>query len=256
MTNSTLINPSYGTTWIWWAMAAFMASILGATMLTRRVVEPLSTLSNYARNFGRGVMPASLPEDSGPEEIREVNSSFNRMVQDITRMEKDREMLLAGVSHDLRTPITRLRLETEMADLPEDTRRNMVSDLEQMENDRQPVPSPTPAAATQPLGARRPRQRPCGRRHVTAPRLASDPDRQDSRATSIADDVIVRCAPARALPRRAEPHHERAALRQERRRHPASDNAGDAGKGHGCAHRERRGPGPGHESGRPPDAAL
>ena len=78
-------------------------------------------------------MPASLPEDSGPEEIREVNSSFNRMVQDITRMEKDREMLLAGVSHDLRTPITRLRLETEMADLPEETRQNMVSDLEQME---------------------------------------------------------------------------------------------------------------------------
>ncbi len=133
MTNSTLINPSYGTTWMWWALAAFVASILGATMLTRRVVEPLSTLSSYARDFGRGVMPAALPEESGPEEIREVNSSFNRMVQDITRMEKDREMLLAGVSHDLRTPITRLRLETEMADLPEETRENMVSDLEQME---------------------------------------------------------------------------------------------------------------------------
>ena len=133
MTNSTLINPSYGTTWMWWALAAFVASILGATLLTRRVVEPLITLSSYARDFGRGVMPASLPEDSGPEEIREVNSSFNRMVQDITRMEKDREMLLAGVSHDLRTPITRLRLETEMADLPEETRQNMVSDLEQME---------------------------------------------------------------------------------------------------------------------------
>ena len=133
MTNSTLINPSYGTTWMWWALAAFVASILGATLLTRRVVEPLSTLSSYARNFGRGVMPASLPEDSGPEEIREVNSSFNRMVQDITRMEKDREMLLAGVSHDLRTPITRLRLESEMADFPEETRQNMVSDLEQME---------------------------------------------------------------------------------------------------------------------------
>lgn len=134
MTNSTLISPFYGTTWIWWALAALMASILGVTVLTRRLIAPLRQLSDNAQNFGRGVMPQALPEDSGPEELREVNKSFNRMVQDITRMESDREMLLAGVSHDLRTPITRLRLETELANLPDDTRQNMVSDLEQMEN--------------------------------------------------------------------------------------------------------------------------
>lgn len=134
MTNSTLINPLYGTTWVWWALAALVASILGATILTQRITAPLNKLSECARDFGRGVMPQTLPEDSGPAELREVNSSFNRMVQDITRMENDREMLLAGVSHDLRTPITRLRLETEMADLPDDTHTNMVSDLEQMEN--------------------------------------------------------------------------------------------------------------------------
>ncbi len=190
MTNSTLINPSYGTTWIWWAMAAFVASILGATMLTRRVVEPLSTLSNYARNFGRGVMPASLPEDSGPEEIREVNSSFNRMVQDITRMEKDREMLLAGVSHDLRTPITRLRLETEMADLPEDTRRNMVSDLEQMEM----IVNQFMAYArrsTQPLEAVDLSK--TVRQAIHGARLEIDPTVKLN--LSIADDVIVRAHP-------------------------------------------------------------
>ena len=49
-------------------------------------------------------------------------------------MEADRELLLAGVSHDLRTPITRLRLEVELASLPDDSRAAMVSDLEQMEN--------------------------------------------------------------------------------------------------------------------------
>lgn len=133
MSNLTLINPSYGTTWIWWALASLVASILGATALTRRVIDPLNKLSAAARAFGRGTMPANLPEESGPIELREVNSSFNRMVQDITRVENDREMLLAGVSHDLRTPITRLRLETEMANLPDDTRNNMISDLEQME---------------------------------------------------------------------------------------------------------------------------
>ena len=133
MSNLTLINPSYGTTWIWWALASLVASILGATALTRRVIDPLNKLSAAARAFGRGTMPANLPEESGPIELREVNSSFNRMVQDITRVENDREMLLAGVSHDLRTPITRLRLETEMANLPDDTRNNMISALEQME---------------------------------------------------------------------------------------------------------------------------
>lgn len=132
-TNATILNPPYGKTWLWWALAAFVASILCAVLITSRLTAPLNQLSLTAREFGRGRVPKTLSEDSGPEEIRELNASFNRMVQDITRVEKDREVLLAGVSHDLRTPITRLRLETEMADLPEDTHRAMVSDLEQME---------------------------------------------------------------------------------------------------------------------------
>lgn len=132
-TNATILNPPYGKTWLWWALAAFVASILCAVLITSRLTAPLNQLSLTAREFGRGRVPKTLPEDSGPEEIRELNASFNRMVQDITRVEKDREVLLAGVSHDLRTPITRLRLETELADLPEDTHRAMVSDLEQME---------------------------------------------------------------------------------------------------------------------------
>ncbi len=132
-TNATILDPPYGKTWLWWALAAFIASILCAILITSRLTAPLNQLSVNAREFGRGRMPKALPEDSGPEELREVNSSFNRMVKDITRMEKDREVLIAGVSHDLRTPITRLRLETELADLPKETHEAMVSDLEQME---------------------------------------------------------------------------------------------------------------------------
>ncbi|MCF0253342.1 MAG: HAMP domain-containing protein [Duodenibacillus sp.] len=130
--SSSLLKPPYGTTWLWWALSALIASVLLTTFIAHRLVSPLARLTECARVFGRGDKPPALPEASGPEEIREVNKSFNRMVEDITRMERDREMLLAGVSHDLRTPITRLMLETEMAGLPEETRANMVSDLEQM----------------------------------------------------------------------------------------------------------------------------
>ena len=133
LTRSTLINPIYGTSWLWWALAAFIGTILGSILISQRLSSPLKEIAEYARKVGRGLTPPSLPEDSGPVELREVNSAFNRMVQDIQNMENGREMLLAGVSHDLRTPITRLRLEAEIANLPDETRESMVSDLEQME---------------------------------------------------------------------------------------------------------------------------
>jgi two-component system osmolarity sensor histidine kinase EnvZ len=133
LARSALINPNYGTAWLWWALAALVGTILGSVLISQRLSSPLKEIAEYARKVGRGLTPPSLPEDSGPSELREVNSAFNRMVQDIQNMENGREMLLAGVSHDLRTPITRLRLEAEIADLPDETRESMVSDLEQME---------------------------------------------------------------------------------------------------------------------------
>jgi two-component system osmolarity sensor histidine kinase EnvZ len=78
-------------------------------------------------------MPAPLPE-KGPAEIRTVNQSFNRMVADLGKLEQDRAVLLAGISHDLRTPLTRLRLELEINDLPEETRAAMAGDIEQMDS--------------------------------------------------------------------------------------------------------------------------
>ena len=133
MTRKKLFDRPSGTSWLWWGIIAFMLSTLGATLLTRHTVEPLANLSRAAKALGRGQTPEELP-DTGLTEIREVNKSFNIMVKDLSRMEEDRELLLAGVSHDLRTPITRLRLEVELADLPEDSRNAMVQDMEQMEN--------------------------------------------------------------------------------------------------------------------------
>lgn len=133
MTRQNLFDHPTGTSWLWWAAIAFLLSTIGATLLTRHTVEPLANLSRAARALGHGKVPEELP-DAGLAEIREVNRSFNTMVKDLSRMEEDRELLLAGVSHDLRTPITRLRLEVELAGLPDDSRDAMVQDLEQMEN--------------------------------------------------------------------------------------------------------------------------
>ena len=134
-TKDDVLDPPYGTAWLWWAVAAGLASLFGATLLARHVAQPLARLSAFAGQISKGMKPVPLPEDASTSEIQAVNVSFNRMVEDLAHMEADRELLLAGVSHDLRTPITRLRLELELAsDLPDDSREAMVSDLEQMEN--------------------------------------------------------------------------------------------------------------------------
>lgn len=131
---SDLLDPPFGTAWIWWAFVAFLVGTMGATVLTQRTVRPLAELSAAAKKLGRGEKPDPLPENTRTAEIEAVNRSFNHMVQELERMEDDRELLLAGVSHDLRTPLTRMRLEIELSNLSEDSRDAMVSDLEQMES--------------------------------------------------------------------------------------------------------------------------
>jgi two-component system osmolarity sensor histidine kinase EnvZ len=121
-----------GTQWIGWATVALLLSIVGAVLITRVINLPLARLSEAARELGTGRTPAPLPAN-GPAEIRTVNESFNRMVTDLGKLEEDRAVLLAGISHDLRTPLTRLSLELEMANLPADARGAMISDLEQMD---------------------------------------------------------------------------------------------------------------------------
>ena len=121
-----------GTQWIGWAAIAAIASLLAAVAITRVVNRPLARLSEAASELGAGNTPEPLPE-SGPAEIATVNASFNRMVADLAQTERDRAVLLAGISHDLRTPMTRMRLEVEVSDLSEEARANIVADLEQMD---------------------------------------------------------------------------------------------------------------------------
>jgi len=123
---------SVGTRWIGWAAIAAIASLLAAVVITRAVNRPLARLSDAAAELGAGRTPEPLPE-TGPAEIATVNASFNRMVADLAQSERDRAVLLAGISHDLRTPLTRMRLEVEISDLPPEARANIVADLEQVD---------------------------------------------------------------------------------------------------------------------------
>lgn len=121
-----------GVQWLGWITVTLILSLVGAVFISRLINQPLANLSSAARAVARGKNPTPLPE-KGPAEIREANQNFNQMVHDLHQIESDRAVILAGTSHDLRTPIARMLLEVEMAQLPDATRQGMQSDLGQME---------------------------------------------------------------------------------------------------------------------------
>ncbi|SOD93830.1 ATP-binding protein [Caenispirillum bisanense] len=97
----------------------------------RRAVRPLRTLEAAAVRLGVDVRTEPLPE-TGPREVRRAAAAFNEMQRRLTRYVEDRTRMLAAISHDLRTPITRLRLRAELMD-DETDRDKMLADLEDME---------------------------------------------------------------------------------------------------------------------------
>jgi two-component system, OmpR family, osmolarity sensor histidine kinase EnvZ len=115
-----------------WASIALVLSLIGAVFISTLINQPLSRLTAAARAIAKGKQPDQLPE-SGPTEIREANRSFNQMVADLARIESDRAVILAGISHDLRTPLARMQLEVEMAHLSDEARDGMHTDLAQMD---------------------------------------------------------------------------------------------------------------------------
>jgi two-component system, OmpR family, osmolarity sensor histidine kinase EnvZ len=128
-----IFSESVGREWMAWAALAAIISLLVAAAIAGLVNRPLAELSRAAAELGAGRTPRNLP-DRGPPEIRMVNRSFNRMVDSLDRHERERAILLAGISHDLRTPLTRLRLELEMSALPDEARDAMIGDLDQLDS--------------------------------------------------------------------------------------------------------------------------
>ncbi|AOB32180.1 histidine kinase [Bordetella sp. H567] len=122
-----------GIEWLGWGATALLLSLVGAAVSVGFVNRPLSRLARAAQVLSRGETPAPLPEN-GPLEIRDLNASFNRMAKDIRQTEADRELMLAGISHDLRTPLARMRLEIEMSGVSEDARQAIDDDLAQIDH--------------------------------------------------------------------------------------------------------------------------
>lgn len=118
--------------WAQWSAAVLLLSLIGAAAISRKISAPLSKLAFAARTLAQGKKPDALPE-IGSTEVIEANHSFNQMVNDLEQADADRALMLAGISHDLRTPLARMQLEIEMANLSETERSGMRDDIEMMD---------------------------------------------------------------------------------------------------------------------------
>jgi two-component system osmolarity sensor histidine kinase EnvZ len=115
-----------------WMIVVVALLLIAAFLFARYLSRPLRELSAAVARVGRGETVPALPE-SGPSEIAAVNRGFNAMTASLARNEQDRALLLAGVSHDLRTPLARLRLGVEMSAPDEPMRKGMVADIDEMD---------------------------------------------------------------------------------------------------------------------------
>ncbi|RYF83835.1 MAG: HAMP domain-containing protein [Comamonadaceae bacterium] len=123
-----------GRTWLTWLVTAIVLSMAGSALITRFINRPLKQLSRATTQVREGEYEAHrLDEHARTNEIRAVNIGFNRMADQLAKIEQDRAVMLAGISHDLRTPLARLRLETEMSVADEDARAHMAADIQQLD---------------------------------------------------------------------------------------------------------------------------
>jgi signal transduction histidine kinase len=99
-----------------------LAVILVAWWTARRVVSPMRVLAIGADRLGRGLDTDPLPM-SGPSEVRDTTRAFNQMKDRLTRFVNERTQMLAALSHDLRSPLTAMRLRIEMLDETDDSNR-------------------------------------------------------------------------------------------------------------------------------------
>ena len=126
------LEPDFATQWIGWGLFALLLSLVGAWFIASRISRPLAALTRAAQQVGRGEHVDPAPE-AGPREIRMLATAFNQMSADLERLERDRAMVLAGISHDLRTPLARLRLGLEMIGGDRSMSEGLAADIDEMD---------------------------------------------------------------------------------------------------------------------------
>lgn len=121
--------------WLWWGALVGLLSLLGAYLIASRINRPLNLLVYAADRLRNGEPAPRLPEDS-MDELQEVSKTFNEMAESLMRLDSERTLLLAGVSHDIRTPLARLRIAVEL--LPDESceslKTGMIEDIADMDN--------------------------------------------------------------------------------------------------------------------------
>jgi len=125
------IAPSSVRLFVLWITLPSLILILIAIMFLRNQTRPIIKLSKAAERFGRGERIDDL-RPSGASEIRKATIEFDKMMKRINKHLNQRSEMLSGISHDLRTPLTRLKLQLAMMD-KKDTAKKMASDIDEME---------------------------------------------------------------------------------------------------------------------------
>jgi two-component system, OmpR family, osmolarity sensor histidine kinase EnvZ len=119
--------------WLYWVALAIAMSLIGSLVIGGLLNRPLKELSQAANHVRLGHFDrVKLNENVFTTEIHQVNRGFNKMTTQLSKVEADRTVMLAGISHDLRTPLARLRLETELSVSDSEARHEMSQDIEQI----------------------------------------------------------------------------------------------------------------------------
>jgi len=119
--------------WLEWVILILAMALAGAYFIAARINHPLQLLVNAAEQVAQGRPVEKLP-DHGVTELQMVSRTFNEMTDALARLDSERTLLLAGVSHDLRTPLARLRLAVEMLPHSDSLKAGMVQDIEDMDS--------------------------------------------------------------------------------------------------------------------------
>ena len=126
------LEPAFGLQWLGWLAALLAIALAGAFLIASFAARPLAALTRAAGRLGRGEAHQPLAEE-GPRELRALAAAFNRMAADLEGMERERAMVLAGISHDVRTPLSRLRLALEMSGADPAAAAAMIADIDEID---------------------------------------------------------------------------------------------------------------------------